>query len=171
NCIKNPELIEISNNYYKEIEKNNNKESTSSRKLKVKFKDVLSIKTNKCLNKNCQLQSSGFKVLKDYKIQVKHDKGNIYNSTNDRIFKMLSDTPKPFIYLLVGAKSLDITLEDLFFHDKFYIPSNYIREPNFFDNMSTNAYTTSLNYIVNCAISNKENELQLECGKIDNSKH
>lgn len=170
NCIKNPELIEISNNYYNEII-TTNKETQYSRQLKIKFKETLAIKSNKCLNKNCKLNSSAFKVLKDYKIQVKHDKGDLQNSTNDRIYNMLQDTPKPFIYLLVGSNNLNVSLNDIFFHDKFYIPSNYIREPNFFDNMSTNAHTTALNNIVHFTISNKEVDLQLECGKIDNSKH
>lgn len=164
--IKNPELIKIAIEYDK----------TKLNSLKKQFNNLLTEKINKCYNINCNSPKSSFKINKDGKIYVKKIEKNNENKMEvcdiHLIYDMISNTPIEFIKLVTNSDLNDVTFNDLFFHNNFYIASNYIREPNFYENNENHALTSNLNSIVSILIKpvSKEIELQKLINSIDNCK-
>lgn len=175
--IKNPMLYQLADDYFKAYELNNCKENQTSLNIKKQFNELLALKNNKCLNKNCNQTTYKAKISnKDYKIQIKfsnNGKPDTKIVPIEAIIKQIQNIYIPYIKLVTNNYSNDATFLNLFFRDHFYIPSNYIREPNFFENNTTNAFTTELNSMVELVKSgtNKSSLIQQLLVKIDNSKN
>lgn len=172
--VKNNELNVIAKKYSETDDKK------EKHRLKYEFNKLLETKNNMCSNINCRIITNGFKLLKDFKIQLKYttqkEKNIPTECSIEKIYSIFESLYKPFVQLLTNSENYDTNLGDLFEHDFMYIPSNYIRESNFFTNpttqdlTSTNILTSNLNTLVNYVKNeNKKNEAQALLFKMDNS--
>lgn len=171
--IKNGQLI----NLLEEIYANNNIITTAHR---LKFNEILIENKQynkqtkiKCKNEFCQFQTTSIQYNSKnnfftYNTNIKEtcDMKNLYT-----YFKML---PKVLLKLLGGMNGNDcIEPKDVFYNGFLLIPSNYIRQPNIYKDISFDPFTTDLNALIKVAknsgfIENKK--LQAMFDSIDNNQ-
>lgn len=101
----------------------------------------------KCKNKNCQIATTP--------IQYNQKISSFIYSTDikrfcetDVLLSYLQKIPKNFLQLLNYKSDKILNVKDVFYHKYLLIPSNYSRQPNNFETISFDAFTSDLNSFV-----------------------